>query len=457
MDTRNGITKFSAAVLVATGLAVALIITAAGPLEAVSAGPGEVRPRLAGPHGAEVVWQPEVPGVAKHAAIHGRGPRHKLSRAEAEDVAQWASQEGVDVGRALVQYEPVPRFTHVAAKLQAENPETFVDSGVEWIDGDVEPWLTFTDRPDARTVARIQSLPVSVDVMWGAPASKQELEAISGQLLESLAAYYPGDAATSIDRASWSVTVTTDDDAMITDAQLQSAVADAGATAESPVEGPDGQPRPPVTIFHATDELDESALQATVQGGRNMNAISDNAAVCTAGFTAVRNGQAGLLTAAHCPNQLRYGNDKGIIEYTATAADSPGGRNDFQFHRTLSGNSTNAQFRVTSSTDRVVRRVSNPSNGQIVCKWGRFSGYGCATVSSTNRCYTYPGEGTFCGLVAVASNITLGGDSGGPWFFGETATGGHTGLAAIAPFAYPVSVFTEISRVGKVDASVKVS
>ena len=112
-------------------------------------------------------------------------------------------------------------------------------------------------------------------------------------------------------------------------------------------------------------------------------------------------------------------------------------------------------IRVTSSTDRVVRDVANPSVGQVVCKWGRYSGYGCGTVAFTNRCYTYSGEGTFCGLVAIGSSITLGGDSGGPWFFGNTATGGHTGLALFVPFAAPVSVFTEISRVGKGNASVK--
>jgi hypothetical protein len=405
-----------------------------------------------------VIWDAATDGKtagSKTIGVEGK-KRDKLTRSERADVTQWALQQGVPAEEMISAYEGIPQFTAMAAQIEAAKPNSFAASGIEWVGTDAKPWIVFTDRPDSQVLTQLQSLSTEVEVEWGAPASKQELETISAELLQNLSLQYKGNATTSIDTNDWSVTVTTDNNSVVQDAHLQSATKAAGEVAADPLQGPDGSPRPPISIIHTTADLDGTNVQATVQGGRNLNLISNNTASCTASFTAVRNGVQGVLTAAHCPNDLRYTDKLGVIKYVATAANSTNGMNDFQFHKTLSGNSTNAQFKASSTGDRTVKAVSNPSNGQIVCKWGRTSGYGCATVAQSGYCVTYSGIGTYCGLVAVGGNITAPGDSGGPWFFGNTATGGHTGTANIVPFANLVSVFTEISRVGKVSASVKV-
>ena len=127
---------------------------------------------------------------------------------------------------------------------------------------------------------------------------------------------------------------------------------------------------------------------------------------------------------------------------------------DFQFHRTLTenGHSTNKQFRATSrqeSGDRAVSAVANAPIDSVVCHWGRTTGYSCSTVADTDTCQTLSGQ-QFCGLDISDNDISEGGDSGGPWFFGNTARGGHTGA-----FSGVESYFTRIGRVqNALDATV---
>lgn len=236
----------------------------------IGAGAGAVQTPAATTSDTGIVWQAEQP-VATQVVIHGHGIRDRLSPAEQQDLAQLASQEGWSAAEAISWYEPVPPFTELAAKLQQEYPDSFVESKVQWVDGNASAWLVFTERPDASVFARLHELPLDVEVSWGAPASKQQLSAMSGRILHSLRSHYSGEAATSINPHDWSITVTTEERSAITPAQLDSAVAAAGAVSKNPLPGPDGQPRPPVSVFHREADLAGNTVETTVQAGRNLN------------------------------------------------------------------------------------------------------------------------------------------------------------------------------------------
>jgi hypothetical protein len=66
--------------------------------------------------------------------------------------------------------------------------------------------------------------------------------------------------------------------------------------------------------------------------------------------------------------------------------------------------------------------------GGFVCKYGWHSGYTCGYISSKWFSSAYPNNtATFIRVNNTAgfSNLSDGGDSGGPWFNGNTADGIH--------------------------------
>ena len=89
----------------------------------------------------------------------------------------------------------------------------------------------------------------------------------------------------------------------------------------------------------------------------------------------------------------------------------------------------------------------NPSIGDTVCRFGVASGATCQVVIDLNRCAV----GT-CGLVWTDRSVTIGGDSGGPWFYGTYALGIHRGWLDEKEYWYSMSirkgeVFTPIGTV----------
>ncbi|MDW5327882.1 hypothetical protein [Plantactinospora sp. KLBMP9567] len=91
--------------------------------------------------------------------------------------------------------------------------------------------------------------------------------------------------------------------------------------------------------------------------------------------------------------------------------------------------------------------VGNAPMGSVVCHWGRNSGYRCSNVA--DACRTLSGH-RYCGLDVTREDVSTGGDSGGPWFLGNTARGGHSGASEGV-----ASYFTRISRVrARLDATV---
>lgn len=161
---------------------------------------------------------------------------------------------------------------------------------------------------------------------------------------------------------------------------------------------------------------------------------------CTSGFT-VRNsaGTRGVSTAGHC------GNSQTLSGVALTfRGESYSGSYDVQWHN-ASGHTYPNTIKVSTSTRAVTGTRSRTSQtvGSQVCKQGRTTGYTCGTISTISYCAS--GACTWVRVAGNGTNLSEGGDSGGPWFSGNTAYGSHTyGIGNDSAYM-PVDYFSGIS------------
>lgn len=142
---------------------------------------------------------------------------------------------------------------------------------------------------------------------------------------------------------------------------------------------------------------------------------------CTTGFTVVNSGGTrGVSTAGHC------GNSQTLSGIALTfRGESYSGSYDVQWHN-ATGNTYPNTIKVSSSTRAITGTRSRTSQtvGSQVCKQGKTTGYTCGTINTISYCAS--GACTWVYVAGNGTNLSEGGDSGGPWFSGNTAYGSHT-------------------------------
>ena len=169
---------------------------------------------------------------------------------------------------------------------------------------------------------------------------------------------------------------------------------------------------------------------------------SATAAICTAAFTVVgQRGDAanrrGFLTAEHCETPIAY---EARIQMNAVIVYDGSVRADAKMHVTAA-DSIRRDFIYSKSTSGTL--LTRPALaqgvagiGDRVCVFGTFSASdrstgreNCSNVSNTGQ----PKSGTlngkfyqFYNQTETQAAITYGGDSGAPWFNGNTAFGVHS-------------------------------
>lgn len=141
---------------------------------------------------------------------------------------------------------------------------------------------------------------------------------------------------------------------------------------------------------------------------------------CTGGFT-VRgyNGEVGISTAAHCPNNQYY---QGVGLYFRS--EDQQGNQDVQWSSSCKILDVSNEF-ITGIGNRActgTRTRDQQAIGAYVCKWGMTSGRTCGYIQSKSVAPSYvtSAASTF---VRVNGGVTLPGDSGGPWFIEDLAYG----------------------------------
>lgn len=166
------------------------------------------------------------------------------------------------------------------------------------------------------------------------------------------------------------------------------------------------------------------SVQEDAFGG--MLALDDAVGLCTTGFSVEdENGITGVALAGHCTgiNMFRH-----IVwtHPTTLQGSHQGIYGDLAWHTT--GQLESATYYSNTNMIRPVNSVMSQTSlvqGTTVCNYGRFDdNRECSDIKNTSMiCGISPEEQ----LVRMYDDITIKGDSGGPWSFGTKAYGIHLG------------------------------
>lgn len=171
-------------------------------------------------------------------------------------------------------------------------------------------------------------------------------------------------------------------------------------------------------------EVDQfSSLEADIDGGLPLS-------TCTTGFT-VQNaaGTKGVLTAAHCGNTQRF--DGTVLPFVS---ERRSGSADIQWHTIGSLTPRNrvrtcTLFGFSCGSREITGTVTRTSQtvGTYVCKYGKTTGKTCGYITTNSyRSAAVPSaNATFVRVSKAGTDLSSGGDSGGPWYSGNNAYGTH--------------------------------
>ncbi|MDQ1126228.1 streptogrisin C [Microbacterium sp. SORGH_AS 505] len=283
-------------------------------------------------------------------------------------------------------------FSHLVAELE-ELEVTYAGSAIDPTT-DYDAWVSFVGLPSAEAIELISGVPLDIDLRTDARFTAAELRESLREAHAALEAEAGiGGAAGYLDTAAQKLVFAAWPDESATLSRARADVADVAADTSGP------------QIEIVT--VPESVVSDEINGGAHLS----NG--CTSAFN-VRDGSGrkGFLTAAHCPNPV---SGYPFVKERETAGF------DVQLHRATSV--TNL-IRVSSGgTTRTITGWYYPSGGGTACNYGRSTGNKCTTIFSNDVCW--PGLG--CGFYATNAGVTSGGDSGGPWYSGNSALGVHKG------------------------------
>lgn len=403
--------------------------------------------------GGEVESLPGVreTGEIDSIVVRGEGATEELDDATLQDLKQ-AADQGVGSFEDLVaSSEDMTDFSIIATGFEEKYSDTYLRAGLGEGEDSASYWVAFVEEPPAAALAELATLSVDVEITFGHPANAVELSRVSGAIAGALAdqdeTFSSGavgyDHTTGFIEAEYTLASgRKGDDPDISQSLLRAEAIGASASDDGLL---------PVAVRFS--QVSSPPVQEEVVKGGRMLRFNGNP-LCTGGFTAIRNGNRGLLTARHCQNGITYQHLSGVLDNPVIADPVPGGTIDLKWHRTLNPHTTNAEFRASGpSIDRTVTDVANAPEESVVCHWGETTGYSCDTVKSVDICIDYGGGITWCGLDKTYNHISAGGDSGGPWFYGNTARGIHSDGSEDGPNGW--SSYTRIGRVeGSLNATV---
>lgn len=178
---------------------------------------------------------------------------------------------------------------------------------------------------------------------------------------------------------------------------------------------------PPSVAVETVAELPTPALD--LYGGLHLSS-------CTSGFTVYKSTLSNRMvtTAGHCSNTQSYSGN--ALTYQNDEKRDLG--HDEQSHKRAGSTYPNRIQSQPSSTRAITAKRSRSAQniGDLVCKYGKATMYGCGFIVSKNA--------PSCGGLGIPAytairvdsdpngpgfDLSEGGDSGGPWFNGNTAYG----------------------------------
>jgi hypothetical protein len=376
----------------------------------------------------------ERDGSEVAAQAHAGPPVRRATLAEAlqQDARSYAAQFNVGMDEAVRRLRAQEGQGDIVVRLRDANPGRFAGLWVEH-----EPVFRMVVRlagdapagPEFHRAAAGSRMPVKF--VTGATATEAQVLGRIQSSLPRFASALPEMQGTDMDVRTGEIVLTV------------FAVGAAGEAAKSRGRELAREIGHPIRVLL----IDTPERSQHTRGGAN---LTD----CTAGFVVANSaGTRGVTTAAHCPPTQTYF-EFGGTSYAATfVAERWDADEDVQWHTTSHDHYPEFYADLTT-TARVLtgRRLrSSTAVGNTVCHRGRTTGYSCGSVESTTYGPTYAGacNGVACTQTFIrVSGVDLrcdGGDSGGPWFNGQTAFGTHKSGASSGPGTGQCSFATYMS------------
>jgi hypothetical protein len=176
--------------------------------------------------------------------------------------------------------------------------------------------------------------------------------------------------------------------------------------------------------------MDGEEADLGLEGGARVDGVvaeTGRRQYCTSGFVVTDGARTGLVTAAHCPDSLTYRDPQGGDIPLTFLGQWGWSFQDVQLHL---GEAEHSPLFYADAEKKVARTITGARGrastrvGDIVCRRGETSGYGCSEVELAE--YAPPGD--LCGGPCAPTWVTVkgacrGGDSGGPVFTGTVALG----------------------------------
>ncbi|XTZ13845.1 S1 family peptidase [Micromonospora echinospora] len=347
--------------------------------------------------------------LATTTMVAPQGAATTPSPEEMEDLRRFADRRGMSLDIAVADYGWRHAFARTVGQIRTAHPAAFADAGAG---PGRRAWVSFKESAPRDVHTALATLPVTVEVRehlgWNETDVVTAAQGIHYALLKdpSVAA---GEVATDPDTTTGTIRVSVGPKAGVAVTEMRARVAAAviDGTAVSSL-------RAVPSVLAVAIKVDPQLTSGndTVYGG---GALSG----CTAAFPVRRStntSQHGLTTAGHCGNLQAYEGRNVLTLMTA----HEGAQGDMQWH--LSSEAVGNQFYYNYGVRRNAEYVGHPTIGLSVCKFGHTTGATCDEVYKVNQC-----RGIYCGQTMTDDRQASPGDSGGPWYWGTTGYGVHSG------------------------------
>ena len=343
----------------------------------------------------------------------GDGPVGRISEDLREDLEGIAQQEGISLEEAIRRYGWHNDFSALVHEIRTAFPTDFSAAA---IGDDDKPWISFAREAPADAVAAIGGFTVPVRIVEGRGFTEAEMNRRLREIHRSVVSDERiTDAVSGYDIVTgvFDVTVALAD---------RSGVGPVGVVNELREALPDSISSLGLDIEFRVVDHQLSERHALVGGGVHLSPR------CTAGFV-VKNssGVRNITTAGHCPTSLSIDDIDFDDPIPLELEDEYEGTwGDVQRHSVPSGHRLVNTFRYDSGDGdfRFVTSTGVATPGQWLEKYGKTTGKTRDRVYRTNQCVD---NIPICGVVLMRNDRSKTGDSGGPWFWGNTAYGIHQG------------------------------
>jgi streptogrisin C len=337
--------------------------------------------------------------------------------AESQDAAFIAEATGRPFEEVYAEKHRDMLFGQALAKLQSV--DGFASAGKDATGPGY--WVAFSGTVPAGALEPLGELASDVRTTTDAPLTAEERSTAVAAAAQSVQAQLGAESVeASMSEDGTTITAAAVLPATAPSTETSGAAAAGQAAAEASVNG-GAQVQVEVAL------ADDAPEQEVLSGGTALGLGTTSQLACTAGFT-VRNARTaatGLITASHCPDDLNY-ESRRILTFEGHGDSAQLDEQWFSSTEAAQGEFI-SQKAGSTLLRRKVTAVAAPFVGMSVCKYGTVTGNGCSTVINGPTTTVNANGVTYGNLWQVQSYMTAEGDSGGPWFYGNTAYGIHYG------------------------------